>query len=96
MVGTTSRGAGGSMLNPSKLEMKKPKAYAMTADPEPFPGKRNSGRASSSVGVLSESALGYKRGDTIDKGQFVAKQLFKPPGLEKDSDEDWEKVSDSP
>lgn len=96
MVGTTSRGAGGSMLNPSKLEMKKPKAYAMTADPEPFPGERNSGRASSSVGVLSESALGYKRGDTIDKGQFVAKQLFKPPGLEKDSDEDWEKVSDSP
>lgn len=67
----------------------------MTADPEPFPGERDSVRASSSSEILSKSALGYKRGDTIDKGQIVAKQLFKPPGLEKDSDEDWEKVSDT-
>ena len=88
MVGTTSRGAEGSVLGPLEMVMNEPTVYAMTADPEPFPGERNSGRASSSVGVLSESALGYKRGDTIDKGQFVAKQLFKPPGLEKDSDED--------
>ena len=95
IVGTTSRGAGGSMMGPLEVVMKKPTAYTMTADPEPFPGERDSVRASSSSEILSKSALGYKRGDTIDKGQIVAKQLFKPPGLEKDSDDDWEKVSDT-
>ena len=75
MVGTASRRAGGSMMGPLEMVMKKPTAYTMTADPEPFPGERDSVRASSSSEILSKSALGYKRGDTIDKGQIVAKQL---------------------
>lgn len=95
-IGDASSRPGGSMLSSSGLEVNEPMVYATTANPASFPGEEKSGRASSSGSFLSGSAWGYKRSNTIDKGQLVAKQLPKPPSFEKDSDEDWERVSDTP
>lgn len=93
-MATTSGGAGTSISSSDPVD-NGPVNYTDVAGSEPFPYDGNFRGVSRGESALMNQTKGYKKSGPSEKGQFVANQLFKPLGLEKESDEDWERVSEA-
>lgn len=92
-AGSTFGGAG-ERASKSEPVVRELPNYTKVSDPEPFPEKSEPSK--DDEGFWPMMTRGYNKGTTVEKGQFVAAQIWKPPGLEEESDEDWEKVSETP
>ena len=92
-AGSTFGGAG-ERASKSEPVVRELPNYTKVSDPEPFPEKSEPSK--DDEGFWPMMIRGYNKGTTVEKGQFVTAQIRKPPGLEEESDEDWEKVSETP
>eukprot|EP00434_Breviolum_minutum_P034130 symbB.v1.2.030197.t1/scaffold3379.1/size58058/2 len=76
--------------------------YLESTGSEPFPHEGDVHGDGKSESSLMKQARGYKKSGLVDKGQIVASQLCKPPGLDdnveewkEESDGEWERVSEA-